>query len=421
MRRKMLFLGIDTSTHDAIRIAKELGIYTIVTDYNTPEARPEKAEADEYWMINVADMDVLYERCLAEHVDGVFAGNHEFCLDKAKELCARLDLPFYATDDGWRCARDKGYFKELCARCGLEVPRTYMTEGCLESIDPGTITYPAIVKPSDSCARQGLSICGNSDELAAAYDYALSASGNGRVIIEEYVEGDEIAADFMVVDGEPYITSFNFLVPIQIGDESVFVIALQKSRYRDDFVGKCMPEVRRLIKELGWKNGPCFLQAIVRDGRYFFLEFGGRLTGIGAWSHQEHYYHMSILRLALMMAAGMPVDGNDAELLGRNIQYSMIYMPWLKKGRIADICGLDTVKGMHGVEIVLERYRAGDEVDTSGSMFGMAYYIVIAADSLDDLCGKLRDINTRLSIRSNDGTEMLIKYEDYDKIRSYYG
>ena len=107
--KKLLFLGIDTSTGDAIEYAKSKNIYTIVTDYNSPEIKKEKKEADEYWMIDVSDFEALKKRCIDECVTNIYAGNHEFCLDQCKRLCKELGFPFYASDSGWNAARDKGY------------------------------------------------------------------------------------------------------------------------------------------------------------------------------------------------------------------------------------------------------------------------------------------------------------------------
>ena len=461
MQKKLLFLGIDTSTHDALLMAKELGIYSIVTDYNTPKLKPEKAEADEYWMTDVADTDALYERCLAEHIDGVFAGTNEFCLDKAKELCGRLELPFYASDKGWRCARDKVYFKELCAECGLDTPKTYMTEGSLDDIDISRIAYPVIVKPSDSCAMQGISICNNAGELEKAYEYALSVSHNKRIIIEDYIVGDEVAADYYVVDYKPYLSYLNTLIinrqtetagglkyrheneavqeheneaaneheisvrqDIGGADENIsnaaFTISLQQSRYKKDFNAKCGAGIEKLMRLIDFKTGPFFLQAIVRNGRYYFLEFGGRLTGIGSWSYEEYYYKMSKLRMAVMHAAGMEVNAADAERIGRRTYYSMIYMPWLRSGVIKSISGIDEISRMEGAEFILNRYRPGDTVDSTGSMYGMACYLALSADNLDKLTAMLNKVNNTLKVISDKGEDMLVRFTDTERIRGEY-
>ena len=413
MQKKLLILGVDTSTRTALRIARELGLYTIVTDYNTPEEKPEKAQADEFWMINVADTEALYKKCLKEHVDGIFAGNHEFCLDQVKVLCKRLGLPFYASDEGWHCARDKVYFKELCAKCGLDTPKTYMTHGSLADIDISEIAFPVIVKPSDSCAGRGITICESADQLPGAFEYALGASQNKQIIIEEYVVGDELTAEIMVVDHKPYMTGLCGTLPGK-------AFSLAGSRYHDDYVKHCMGGIEKLMQLLDWKTGPCFLQCIARDGRYYFMEFGGRLSGIGTWSYYEYFFHMSKLRMAVMLAMGMPMDANDAKRICSAVHNSLIYLPRLKAGKIAEIAGLDDIKGMPGVEVVLERYKIGDEPDTSGSMLEIAYYIAVAASDVDGLCDKLKTINDTLSVKSTDGREMLIKNEDYEGIRRQY-
>lgn len=124
-REKLLILGCSVGTEDALQYAKELGVYTIITDNIIPGENSLKRMADEYWMIDVADVDALESRCKEEEVSGIFAATSEFCLDKAKELCERLKLPFYASDEGWASARDKERFKRHCADCGINVPKKY--------------------------------------------------------------------------------------------------------------------------------------------------------------------------------------------------------------------------------------------------------------------------------------------------------
>lgn len=111
------------SAEDAIRYAKAKGIYTILTDYRPVDKVPAKQLADEAWMIDVADLDALEKRCREEKVTAAFAGNQGFCIDQCKILCARLGLPFYANNDGWRATRDKVFYKNICTKCGLDTPK----------------------------------------------------------------------------------------------------------------------------------------------------------------------------------------------------------------------------------------------------------------------------------------------------------
>ena len=100
-------MGVSSDTIDVLQYAKKLDVYTIITDYRPVEICKEKEMADEYWMIDLKDLDALEEKSRAEEVEAVYAGNNEFCLDQTRKLCARLGLPFYASEEGWLCSRDK--------------------------------------------------------------------------------------------------------------------------------------------------------------------------------------------------------------------------------------------------------------------------------------------------------------------------
>ena len=71
--QKLLLLGTSTDTRYALAYAGELGVRTIVTDYRPAEQCEEKRAADEYWMIDVKDMDALERKCRDEKVTGVYA------------------------------------------------------------------------------------------------------------------------------------------------------------------------------------------------------------------------------------------------------------------------------------------------------------------------------------------------------------
>ena len=47
--KKLLILGGNALTMDIVEKAKDLGVYTIVTDWNSIERSPAKRIADEYW------------------------------------------------------------------------------------------------------------------------------------------------------------------------------------------------------------------------------------------------------------------------------------------------------------------------------------------------------------------------------------
>ena len=89
----------------------------------------------------------------------------------------------------------------------------------------------------------------------------------------------------------------------------------------------------------------------------------------------------------------------------------------MKPGRIARIEGLEKVKAMDRVEVILERFHEGDQVDITNSMYQIAYYISIGASSDEEAARKLKAINDTLHFYDEDGNEMLCKFENYEILK----
>lgn len=60
--KKLLILGGNALSCDIVEAAKELGLYTIVTDWNDITQSPAKQCSDEYWNISLMDYDALTEK-----------------------------------------------------------------------------------------------------------------------------------------------------------------------------------------------------------------------------------------------------------------------------------------------------------------------------------------------------------------------
>ena len=90
------------------------------------------------------------------------------------------------------------------------------------------------------------------------------------------------------------------------------------------------------------------------------------------------------------------------------------YLIPLKPGKVASIEGLDQVRNMEKVKVLLERFHEGDVAGNSKSMYQYAYYIALGARSLDETKTIIKAINDILYIYDENGREMLIKLHDYE-------
>ena len=105
-----------------------------------------------------------------------------------------------------RICRDKGLTRQALERAGIaSVPfRLVADHDELESA-AAAIGYPLVVKPRGLAGSAGVEIARHESELAHAYATATAASYPGLsrngVIVEQYLPGEEISADCVVVAG----------------------------------------------------------------------------------------------------------------------------------------------------------------------------------------------------------------------------
>lgn len=413
MNKRLLFLGADSSTKEAVEYAKSQGVYTIVADYNPTEKVIEKQIADAHWEIDVSNIDALERRCREEEITGVYAGNQEFCLDQCKELCGRLGFPFYASNDGWHAARDKAFFKEVCQECGLAVPKRYQLDENLSPEDVKKIHFPVIVKPTDSCGQQGLSIVYKEDELASAFRKALDNSVKKDIIVEDYIVGDEVYLFCFIHDGKVALFALSEVMMTEVNGRMNFGLSIQHGRYNDYVEKRLLPVFEKLVKRLGCENGACVFQGICKEGVYYNLEFGYRLDGIRSWRHTKRRFGFSQLELMVDLALGIKKPDKFWDSVIADESVSAGYMIWIKPGEISRIEGRNALYEREDVIFILDNYKEGDIVQPNDNMRSIAFDIVIYGKTQEELGQKIDEINKILHVYDKQGNDMLIHSGGY--------
>ena len=407
---KLLLVGNSVGMDDALRYAKECGVYTIMTDNRTCEENVLKKSADEYWMTDVKEIDELEKRCREEKVTGIFAATSELCLDTAKELCRRLNLPFYASEEGWASSRDKKRFKKHCEACGLDVPREYSVESFDELRQLQDLSFPIIIKPVDSSAQQGLFFCETEENFEEGYRTALEFSKSKNILVEEFIEGDEIAVIYAFAeDGKPVLLESVDYIRAKVNGRDNFVFATSCSKYLKEYERQCSAKVELLFQRMNCKYGVAFMQAVRKNGKFYFLEMGYRLNGGGSWLTHEKLSGHNILKFLVDFALG-----RQKEWISRRENWNSIYhtggtyMMWACPGRIARIEGIAEVKKTEGVWVILERFKEGDEIPEMISMKQIAFYICLVARNHRELQEKVQKINASLHIYNEQGKDLLL-------------
>lgn len=368
--KKLLILAGADVHIKVVKAAQELGVYTIVTDYLKPEDAPAKLLANEYWMIDIMDIDTIVNKCKQEKVDGVLA----FCIDPAQipyqQVCEKLGVPCYGTARQFEILTDKRQFKDFCKSHGVGVVPEY-TE---DDVYNNNVTYPVLVKPCISRGSRGQTVCHSIDDIPNALALAKSESSDGNALIERYMLGiQDMSFAYIIINGEPFLLKCGDRILGYVEDnlERQQIATILPSSHAEKYVSENEPAVKNMIKALGIKFGAVFIQGFYEDGHVFMYDPGMRFPG-GDYDVVMRkctgFDNMkSFVRFALTgdVTSCYGIPDHLYRLKGHAC---MILSIACKPGRITHFSGMEVIDSHPWVYSSCQRYRCGDIIPASGDI-----------------------------------------------------
>ncbi len=283
-QRTILLLGGSAQQLVAIRAARDLGYRTVLCDY-LPD-NPGQHEVDRFYQVSTTDVDAVYEVARKERVDGVLAYASDPAALPAAIVCERLGLPTNPSGSV-EVLGIKHRFREFLRDNGFACPRmvTFNPNVDVESLKEQLkgLTFPIIVKPTDSSGSKGVTKLMDTENLTGAISHADSYSRNKVLIAEEFIERGfpyVIGGDIFVEDGR--IILFGEMSCLR-GDKGKSLIpigerkpsglnAVQTERVHD--------ELQRIVSALGIRSGELNIEILLdMDDNVHFLELGPRAGG----------------------------------------------------------------------------------------------------------------------------------------------
>ncbi len=414
--KKILILGGANLHCKLVKAAKEMGLYTIVTDYL--ENSPAKKMADKSYMLDIKDVDGIVAMCKEESVDAVISTHLDPCQRYYYQICKALNLPCYIGN--WEqvfTLTDKDAFKACCQKYGVDIIPTYET-------DDDNIEYPVLVKPAHSRGSRGQTVCYNAKELPEAIKFAESESDNKKAIIEKYMGNTgEFTMTYIFKDGVPYMTktSDRYLGAIEHGLEKVGIGTVSPSQYTSLYVNNVEERFLNMLKGLGIKNGPVFMQGFVDGNTVRFFDPGYRFPGSEYDTMFEKIWNIDIMKMMVNFALTGEISSefgelrNDLALLkGKSV---ITLFPVIREGKIKEIRGLDKLDKMSEVICYTIRHNEGETVEFSGNVNQRIAEVDIIAENVEKLKIIVDKVLDTLQVIDDNGENMLFGNIDTTKIK----
>jgi biotin carboxylase len=422
--KKLLILGGNPETGVLVEIANSLGIYTIVVDPN-PNS-PAKKLANECYEFDGFNIGQIVELAKKIKINGVLVGVADILVAPYQAICEKLQLPCYATQEIVKAFCSKDGFKAVCEKYNVQdIPGYYINE--ISNLDNlPNLDFPLMVKPVDNGGGVGMRICNDKNDLQNSITNGIQFSKKGGVLVEQYMNCDDIFAYYTFKDGKGYLSAIaDRITTKKQGNLSpVCIGAIYPSKYTNQFISKINPLMVAFFEKLGIKNGVLNLQFFVKNNQYYAYDPGFRLQGEAPHIHileiNKFDHRKMLLNFALTGSLGVDDFNEKNDYLFKNGYASTIWV-LLKSGTIGVVKGLDIIKSDDSVSFVMERFKEQDTIEpnmvgTEKQVFARIYLQCIEFEVLKEKISKFQQI---LEINDINGENMIIDWVDPSTITNY--
>jgi biotin carboxylase len=262
--------------------------------------------------------------------------------------------------------------------------------GLFEEIGGGS----CVVKPVGLSASQGVIRADDAPAAFAAAERVLTIAGGGRLLVEEYVAGSEVAVEGLLRDGVLEVLAvFDKPDPMEgpYFEETIYVTP---SRLGDPALARIAQVTDTACAAIGLTEGPIHAELRVDGDRLWILEVAARSIGGLCARALRFGAGISLEEVILRHALGMSLDGLEREAAASGVM--MIPIP--RTGTLADVGGRDAalaVAGIVGLEITIPPGRAVRTLPEGDRYLG---FLFARASTPDEVEHALRAAHASLEI-----------------------
>ncbi|MDV6328046.1 ATP-grasp domain-containing protein [Idiomarina sp. Sol25] len=381
---------------------KYRGYFVVLVDYLlTPPAKP---YADMHIQASTLDPEVVLRIAVEYSAKLVISS----CVDQANVTAAlvseKLGLPHAYSYEIALSATDKSLMKKKFVAGGIPSAK-YQILDLADTTQSIEVPFPKIVKPADSNSSKGVRKVLDNEELENAASAAREISRNGKIVVEEFIEGTEVGADFIVLDGKVHYLTSKERLKIARSGVAVEQISgcIWPSPSLEGVKAKVVDAAQRIADEFELLNTPLMLQGIIRDNDFYVIEFGARLGGGESFRLVNQLSGVDYLELSIATWLG---EKCAIEISESDAYYSDTFL-YTSAGVISEINGLEEAK-IDGLLEYYNLYKEGNTLMSGGlSSSDRLGVFVCKSKSLKELAELRRLILSRIEIVDSNAVNIL--------------
>ncbi len=373
--KKLLINGAGRGNLGLMKVAKEMGVYTIVTGLEGPC----KELADKiYPEVHPGHPDEVLEVAQHEKIDGAAITCNDMGLESVGRCNDVLHLQGIKEEVA-KCAANKLYMKEKLVANGVRTARFMNIHSEAELNEAvKSLEFPVIVKATDLQGSRGICIVREEDKLKSAYEEVMSLTHKDFCIVEEFIEGTEFGAQAFVYKGEVL-----FVLPH--GDETVMCkTAVPVGHYipysmSDALTADVDIQARKAIAALGLDNCAVNIDFISRNDKAYIIELTGRGGANGLTDITGEYFGINYYKMMVVTALG----GDPREFFSKKLSTPRASVSKMLTFDRSGIAKCVTIPTLPDTDITMF-IKAGDEVRAFTNSNDDIGQIVVSGVDLDE-------------------------------------
>lgn len=395
MKKSVMIIGGGLLQLPLIKTAQRMDLRTIVTDYN-PDA-PGLKIADVPIIMSTRDIEGSVRAAKQQNeltpVNGVLTSGTDASMTVAAVANA-LGLPGIKFEDA-EAATNKLKMRSRFKLHNVPSPGFRAVWSLADAKKACTeLVLPVVIKPSDNMGARGVRMIRDRNEISEAFHAAKSASPSGELLIEEYMEGEELSIDAVVYNGEVIFTG----IADRIIEDLPFFIEKGHTMpsQKDEAVIEEAKRVMTLgIRALGIQNGFGKGDIKITQNGIKIGELAARLSGGFMSTHTFPYATgVDLMKAAIEVALGEE-PGNLVPVKNLvSIERAIITEP----GIVKSINGIEEARAIEGVKDIFLNVAPGDTVIKPKSNVDKAGHIIVAASTLEKAEEIVQQVRNTLQI-----------------------
>ncbi len=377
-----MIVGASVLQLPAIQKAKAMGLHVAVVDYN-PQAIG-IPYADIFYCASTMDEDAVCKAAELYQPDGIMTLATDMPMRGVAKTSEKLGLHSISYETAIK-ATDK-YDMIRAFKEHLVSSPWYFMVGSLKELKllKGQLEFPCIMKPTDNAGSHGVVLAHDYKELIHSFEYSYECSRHGKVIVEEYLQGQEISVEVIVVDNQVNI--------LQITDKLttgaphfVEMGHSQPSALTESMKKQVFKVTTEAVKAVGIDKGPAHVEMIITTRGPVMIELGARMGGDNITTHLVPLSTgIDMVQATIDVALGKVPDIEPKMCCGSAIRYFNV-----PSGVIKSISGIEKAEKIPGVKQITFIKSIGENsnpINCSNDRIGFVITQAETAEKAKEIC-----------------------------------